>query len=65
MGPGYPRDTMALPGSVVIGECFTGHALAGGLQQVLACDLRVAAEHATFGVTEVRWAIMPGAGKAR
>ena len=39
-----------------------GHALAGGLEQVLACDLRVAAEHATFGLTEVRWAIMPGAG---
>ncbi len=39
-----------------------GHALAGGLELVLACDLRVAAEHATFGLTEVRWAIMPGAG---
>ena len=39
-----------------------GYALAGGLEQVLACDLRVAAEHATFGLTEVRWAIMPGAG---
>jgi enoyl-CoA hydratase/carnithine racemase len=39
-----------------------GHALAGGLELVLACDLRVAAEHATFGLSEVRWAIMPGAG---
>ncbi|MBI3457363.1 MAG: enoyl-CoA hydratase/isomerase family protein [Candidatus Rokubacteria bacterium] len=39
-----------------------GYALAGCLEQVLACDLRVAAEHATFGLTEVRWAIMPGAG---
>jgi E-phenylitaconyl-CoA hydratase len=39
-----------------------GHALAGGLELVLACDLRVAAEHATFGLTETRWAIMPGAG---
>lgn len=46
-------------------KAVNGHALAGGLQQALACDLRVAAEHATFGVTEVRWAIMPGAGKAR
>ena len=41
---------------------INGHALAGGLEQALACDLRVAAEHATFGLTEVRWAIMPGAG---
>ena len=39
-----------------------GYALAGGLELVLACDLRVAAEHAVFGLTEVRWAIMPGAG---
>ena len=39
-----------------------GHALAGGLELALACDLRVAAENATFGLTEVRWAIMPGAG---
>src|SRR5262245_48218751 len=41
---------------------INGYALAGGSGQVLACDLRVAAEHATFGLTEVRWAIMPGAG---
>ena len=39
-----------------------GYALAGGLELVLCCDLRVAAEHASFGLTEVRWAIMPGAG---
>jgi enoyl-CoA hydratase/carnithine racemase len=41
---------------------INGHALAGGLEQALACDLRIATEHATFGLTEVRWAIMPGAG---
>jgi enoyl-CoA hydratase/carnithine racemase len=39
-----------------------GYALAGGLELVLCCDIRVAAEHAVFGLTEVRWAIMPGAG---
>ncbi len=39
-----------------------GFCLAGGLEQALACDLRVAAPHATFGLTEVRWAIIPGAG---
>jgi enoyl-CoA hydratase/carnithine racemase len=39
-----------------------GYALAGGLELMLCCDLRVAAEHASFGLTEVRWAIMPGAG---
>ena len=39
-----------------------GYALAGGLELALACDLRVAAEHARFGQPEVRWAIIPGAG---
>jgi E-phenylitaconyl-CoA hydratase len=39
-----------------------GFCLAGGLEQALACDLRLASPNATFGLTEVRWAIMPGAG---
>jgi enoyl-CoA hydratase/carnithine racemase len=41
---------------------INGFCLAGGLEQALACDLRIAAAHARFGLTEVRWAIMPGAG---
>ncbi|HET7875731.1 MAG TPA: enoyl-CoA hydratase-related protein [Methylomirabilota bacterium] len=41
---------------------INGHCLAGGLEQALACDLRIVAPHATFGLPEVRWAIMPGAG---
>ena len=39
-----------------------GMALGGGLEFVLACDLRIAAENATFGNPEVRWAIIPGWG---
>jgi enoyl-CoA hydratase/carnithine racemase len=39
-----------------------GYALAGGMEMVLACDLRIAAEHAKFGLAEVRWGIIPGAG---
>jgi enoyl-CoA hydratase/carnithine racemase len=39
-----------------------GFCLAGGLEQALACDLRIASPNAVFGLTEVRWAIMPGAG---
>ena len=39
-----------------------GYCLAGGLEQALACDLRIATPNATFGLTEVRWAIIPGAG---
>jgi enoyl-CoA hydratase/carnithine racemase len=39
-----------------------GFALAGGTELVLACDIRIASEHARFGQPEVRWAIIPGAG---
>ncbi|MBM4444002.1 MAG: hypothetical protein FJ020_01705 [Chloroflexi bacterium] len=39
-----------------------GHALGGGLELVLACDLRIAAEHATFGAPEVNLGIIPGWG---
>lgn len=41
---------------------INGHALGGGLEWALACDFRIAATHATLGLTEVRWAIIPGAG---
>ena len=37
-------------------------ALGGGLEIVLACDLRVAAEHATFGSPEVKLGFIPGWG---
>ena len=41
---------------------INGFCLAGGLEMALACDLRVAAEHATFGLMEVSRGIIPGAG---
>ncbi|MEJ2885664.1 enoyl-CoA hydratase/isomerase family protein [Actinomycetospora aeridis] len=39
-----------------------GHALAGGLEMALACDIRVCSDNATFGLAETKWAIIPGAG---
>lgn len=39
-----------------------GHALGGGLEMALACDLRVAADSAKMGLVETRLAIIPGAG---
>jgi enoyl-CoA hydratase/carnithine racemase len=41
---------------------INGHCLAGGLEIALACDIRIAAENAIFGLTEVSLGIMPGAG---
>ena len=41
---------------------INGHALAGGLEMALACDLRLAAPNATLGLAETKWAIIPGAG---
>jgi enoyl-CoA hydratase/carnithine racemase len=39
-----------------------GVALGGGTELAMACDLRVASTNATFGQTETRLAIIPGAG---
>jgi enoyl-CoA hydratase/carnithine racemase len=41
---------------------INGHALGGGLEVVLACDIRIASENATFGQPEVRLGIIPGWG---
>ncbi len=40
---------------------INGYCLAGGLEIAATCDIRVAAEHAQFGVPEVTRAIIPGA----
>lgn len=41
---------------------INGHALAGGTELVLACDLRFAAVGSTLGLTEVARGIIPGGG---
>jgi enoyl-CoA hydratase/carnithine racemase len=41
---------------------INGLALGGGAEIVLICDVRIASENARFGQTEVKWAIIPGAG---
>ncbi|MGH7932914.1 MAG: enoyl-CoA hydratase-related protein [Candidatus Binataceae bacterium] len=39
-----------------------GFCIAGGMELMQATDLRVAAEHASFGLQEVKWAIIPAGG---
>ena len=39
-----------------------GYAFGGGFELMLACDFRIAVKEAVMGLTEVSWAIIPGAG---
>ncbi|MGH7278727.1 MAG: enoyl-CoA hydratase/isomerase family protein, partial [Candidatus Rokuibacteriota bacterium] len=39
-----------------------GFALGGGLELALACDIRIAADDAQLGLTEINLAIIPGGG---
>src|SRR5215468_8585883 len=47
----FPKPTIAM----VNGFCF-----GGGFTQVCACDFAIAADDATFGLSEVNWGILPG-----
>ena len=67
----FSREMTRVPfGGITRGfECWkpmiaaiNGYCLAGGLEIAISCDIRVAAEHAQFGVPEVTRAIIPGAG---
>jgi trans-feruloyl-CoA hydratase/vanillin synthase len=37
-----------------------GYCFGGGFTQLIACDFAIAAEDATFGLSEVNWGILPG-----
>lgn len=39
-----------------------GHCLAGGLEVATLCDIRIATEHSSFGLPEVRLSLMPSPG---
>lgn len=52
----YQKPTIAM----VNGWCF-----GGGYGPLYACDLAVAAEEATFGLSEINWGILPGGGASK
>jgi len=60
-GRGFAGVTQRPPAKPLI-AAVEGYALAGGFELVLACDLVVAAEGATFGIPEVRRGLVAAAG---
>lgn len=60
-GRGLAGLTEAVPAKPLI-AAVEGHALAGGCEIALACDLLIAGESATFGLPEVRRGLIAGSG---
>jgi trans-feruloyl-CoA hydratase/vanillin synthase len=52
----FPKATIAM----VNGWCF-----GGGFNPMISCDIAIAAEEATFGLSEVNWGIIPAGNVLR
>ena len=47
----FPKPTIAM---------VNGHCFGGAFQVLVACDLAIAADEATFGLSEINWGVYPG-----
>lgn len=69
-GPGDPTPRGEMAGIIrrhrtkPLIAAVEGHAIGGGMEMVLCCDLVVAASSATFGLPEVKRGLMPDFGGA-
>ena len=61
-GPGFGSICKRFPLYKPVIAAVNGFAVAGGLELALVCDIIVAEESAKFGLTEVKWSLMPMGG---
>jgi dehydration protein DpgD len=60
--PGWPRLTERFGLSKPVIARVNGHAYGGGFELVLACDIVIAADHASFALPEAKLGLIAGAG---
>jgi enoyl-CoA hydratase len=56
----FRREMERCPQPII--AAIRGYAFGGGLEMALACDIRIAADDAQLGLTEINLAIIPGGG---
>jgi len=60
IGGGITRGQHRITKPII--AAINGHAIGGGFELALACDIRIASENAKFGVFEVRYGLHQGDG---